>query len=230
MVTYIETTSTRLANRHFSINICKISITLLTLLPPSSGSKSPTLLFHHKDFHPSPLINMLFQSISLFAFVASALAAPTTNTASTYVSAPAYKAPTYSTSPDSYAVVQTLHTDVYHWTAALSKYLPPVPTFPSCSITHPSNKPLDVTRDSYISSTNPKEKAIYVKQLKSEFSGLQQTLTTAQATLKKFGGKKTQHDQDLVVLVQDCVQEIRFTGEGLIPYLGHGEFFFLGRM
>lgn len=109
------------------------------------GSK-PSLSFTAKNLHPRPttskiIIIMLFQSISLFAFMASALAAPSSPptysnnkvaTAPTYNSAPVHNsAPTYSSNDNPYTRIQTLHTEVYHWTALMSSPPFPPPTCPS---------------------------------------------------------------------------------------------------
>lgn len=172
-----------------------------------------------------PTATMLFRSISLLAILASALAAPTspptyTTSSANAASAPAYTnavAPAYASAQDSLTVVKTLHTEVFQWTAAMSSS----PDFRFQSVKLLTHTLADATRDNYKICTSDQERAMYQAQLKYQFNSLQTCLKSAQTVIKKQS--KHSNDPALVGPVQDCVQEIRYTGEGLIPILGKGE-------
>lgn len=160
---------------------------------------------------------MLFQSISIFAMLASALAAP--SSPPTYSNQPTNVAPTYPPNSNAYTTIQTFHTEVYHWTAELSQY--PATTSPP-----PSNVLPDATRDAYISCTTDEERIIYKTQLQSQFTSLQECVQSTQKYISAQNLKHGDNDEEsekYVRDVRDCVQEIKYTGQGLIPVLGHGE-------
>jgi hypothetical protein len=204
------------------------AITLLPNRPFQSSNYQTTII-------------MLFRSLSLIAILASsALAAPasppsyksaatttiasapaayTTSAPAPYASkVPGTKiAPAYTAATDSYTIVQTLHTDVFRWTAAMSSSR----LFPLSDLTHLTLPLIDETRDAYAACTSDEDRAVYKAQLTTQFNSLQTCLQSAQVVLQKQS--KHSNDPKLVNPVQDCVQEIKFTGDGLIPILGRGE-------